>query len=225
MDASWTISELSERVADALADGVEVPGGKARAIPDARAIRYYTTLGLLDRATLRGRTAYYGARHLAQLIAIKRMQVDGASLAEIQELLPALDDAALSELTGVALVVRPRPAARHDFWRQPASPVLPADAAQASASASGPFDIAAPSLREDSAAQGERYARTDAPPALSSFTAEHVLELAPGVRLSISASRVPTDADADALRVAAAAVLAELVRRRLVHPVVNPPRP
>ena len=66
MDASWTISELCERVASALADAAEPPGGKARAVPDERAVRYYTTLGLLDRATLRGRTAYYGARHLAQ---------------------------------------------------------------------------------------------------------------------------------------------------------------
>ncbi len=244
MDASWTISELSERVADALADGVEVPGGKARAIPDERAIRYYTTLGLLDRATLRGRTAYYGPRHLAQLIAIKRMQVDGASLAEIQELLPALDDAALSELTGVALVVRPRPAARPDFWR--AGPVAAetasdpdpvTDSVSDTGSGPGPEDPFAQSAaraeasaqslppRSDEPALRETKGAAAAPFAPASFTAEHHLELAPGVRLSISASRVPSDADADALRVAAAAVLAELVRRRLVHPVVNPPRP
>ncbi len=184
VDGSWIISDLCERVADALAASPEVPGGKARSIPDERSIRYYTTLGLIDRPTLRGRTAYYGARHLAQLIAIKRMQVDGASLAEIQELLPALSDAALGELTGVALTAKPRPAARRDFWRASPQPVVPEPAPE---SGSG-----------------------------SSFTAEHHLELAPGVRLSISASRVPTDADADALRVAAATVLAELVRRRLI---------
>ena len=193
MDESWTITELTERVTRALADSAEVPGGKARAIPDERAIRYYTTLGLLDRATLRGRTAYYGPRHLAQLIAIKKMQVDGASLAEIQELLPAIEDAVLAELTGVALAPRSRPAARADFWR------APVEVAQ----------VASASERE----------RVDPLPASTSapgFVAEHHLELAPGVRLTISAARVPTDADADAIRAAATAVLAELARRHLI---------
>jgi hypothetical protein len=37
------------------------------------------------------------------------------------------------------------------------------------------------------------------------------------VRLSIAAGRTPTDADADALRVAAATLLAELSRRRLIN--------
>jgi DNA-binding transcriptional MerR regulator len=194
VDASWTISELSERVADALATSDEPPGGKARAIPDERAIRYYTTLGLIDRATLRGRTAYYGARHLAQLVAIKKLQADGATLAEIQQLLPAIEDARLAELTGIAIGERARPAARRDFWRTPAQ-----DAAPDPATAPEP-----------------------PPPVLASasvsFTVSHQLELAPGVHLSIDAARVPTDADADALRAAAAAVLAELVRRRLVTP-------
>jgi DNA-binding transcriptional MerR regulator len=190
VDASWTISELSERVADALATSGELPGGKARAVPDERAIRYYTTLGLIDRASLKGRTAYYGARHLAQLVAIKKMQADGASLADIQALLPAIDDARLTELTGVTLAPRPAPAARQDFWRTPA-------VASATAEPEPGSDRTAHALQ-------------------ASFAAEHVLELAAGVRLAISASRVPTDADADAVRAAASAVLAELARRRLV---------
>lgn len=196
VDASWTISELSERVADALAASGEVPGGKARAIPDERSIRYYTTLGLIDRATLRGRTAYYGARHLAQLVAIKKMQADGATLAEIQGLLPAIDDAALAELTGVALVARSLPAARRDFWRATPATIAPAPEQEAIASA-------------PSAQTG---------PAPAAFTTEHHLELAPGVRIAIHAARAPTDADADALRAAAGALLAELVRRRLIDP-------
>jgi hypothetical protein len=208
VDASWTISELCERVAEALAESADVPGGKARAIPDERSIRYYTTLGLLDRPALRGRTAYYGARHLAQLVAIKKMQADGATLAEIQELLPAIDDARLAELTGIALGAAVRAPARRDFWRSP-----PAVAAQDAA-----FAEAGPTRGMD-AARAEPAAAADATAAaasLPSFTAEHHLELAPGVRLSIHADRVPTDADADALRAAAAAVLAELSRRRLV---------
>ena len=227
VDESWTISELSERVADALANRADVPGGKARAIPDERAIRYYTTLGLLDRATLRGRTAYYGGRHLAQLIAIKKMQADGASLAEIQELLPAIDDVALAELTGVAIAARPRPAARRDFWRAAAEPVVQTDTVRepdsiVTATDSG-TDSGADSGTDSGADSGTdsspSSARGPQPEARGSlFTAEHHLELAPGVRLSIYASRVATAADADALRVAAAAILAELARRRLVTP-------
>ena len=78
----WTIDELGERVAEALGgpgyDGV--PSGRVRDVPDLRTIRYYTTLGLLDRpAAMRGRTALYGPRHLLQLVAIKRLQARGLS--------------------------------------------------------------------------------------------------------------------------------------------------
>ena len=53
----WTIDELGERVAGALGGpGYEgVPSGRVRDVPDLRTIRYYTTLGLLDRpAAMRG---------------------------------------------------------------------------------------------------------------------------------------------------------------------------
>lgn len=101
--SDWTIAELTERCAAALADRDAPDSGRVRAVPDERAIRYYTTLGLLDRPTLRGRTALYGPRHLAQLVAIKREQARGATLAEIQRTLPTLDDAALAALAGVEL--------------------------------------------------------------------------------------------------------------------------
>ena len=57
--ANWTIDELSARVALALADRYEgAPNGRVRQVPDLRTIRYYTTLGLIDRpAEMRGRTA------------------------------------------------------------------------------------------------------------------------------------------------------------------------
>ena len=99
----WTIDELGERVAEALGgpgyDGV--PSGRVRDVPDLRTIRYYTTLGLLDRpAAMRGRTALYGARHLLQLVAIKRLQARGLSLAAVQERVVGLSDAALRRLAG-----------------------------------------------------------------------------------------------------------------------------
>jgi DNA-binding transcriptional MerR regulator len=93
----WTIGELAERVADVLAVDYAGPTNeRVRAIPDTRTIRYYTTLGLLDRAAaMEGRTALYSRRHVAQLVAIKRMQALGLSLAEIQARMVGMTDAEL----------------------------------------------------------------------------------------------------------------------------------
>jgi DNA-binding transcriptional MerR regulator len=104
----WTIDELGERVADVLSgpDYEGVPSGRVRDVPDLRTIRYYTTLGLLDRpTTMRGRTALYGPRHLLQLAAIKRLQARGLSLAAVQERVVGLSDAALRRLSAVEAVV------------------------------------------------------------------------------------------------------------------------
>jgi DNA-binding transcriptional MerR regulator len=96
-DAAWTIDQLTERVADALAAGYEgQANGRVRDVPNIRTIRWYTTIGLLDRpAAMQGRTALYGRRHLAQIVAIKRLQAEGGSLAEVQERLIGADDATL----------------------------------------------------------------------------------------------------------------------------------
>ena len=71
----WTLDELAERVETALAvDYHGQPSGRVRAVPDRRAIRWYTTIGLIDRPVAhRGRTALYGPRHLLQLVAVKRL--------------------------------------------------------------------------------------------------------------------------------------------------------
>ncbi len=64
-------------------------------------IRYYTTLGLIDRALeMRGRTALYGPRHLLQLVAIKKLQAKGQALAEVQRTLAGQTDDALRALGG-----------------------------------------------------------------------------------------------------------------------------
>jgi MerR HTH family regulatory protein len=99
----WTLDELVERVRRALA--AEYPGapnGRVRDLPDRRAIRWYTTTGLVDRPLgMRGRTAVYGNRHLLQLVAVKRRQADGRTLAEIQAELAGASDAVLSEVARV----------------------------------------------------------------------------------------------------------------------------
>jgi hypothetical protein len=131
MPAEWTLDELVARVSAALgaADYPGAPNGRVREVPDKRAIRWYTTIGLLDRpAGMRGRTALYGPRHLAQLVAIKRRQAQGRSLAEIQAELVGASDDALMQLAGVEgaeASARPAPAARDAFWAHPVSAPAP----------------------------------------------------------------------------------------------------
>src|SRR6266481_996794 len=65
------LDELSNRVAGELAErGLLDAAADARvsAAPDARTVRYYTTLGLLDRPKIEGRQARYGERHVLQLL-------------------------------------------------------------------------------------------------------------------------------------------------------------
>ena len=184
----WTLRELTAEVAAQLARNYEAAdNGQVRAIPDERSIRYYTTIGLVDRpAAMRGRTALYGRRHLAQLVAIKRLQSLGKPLAEIQTLLPTLDDPTLSRVSGVVVTTAPRRTERASFWRDQPAPLAPVPVPVPVPGSSSPSFI----------------------PALS-------LPLAPGVTLTVTPARAPTDADADAIRRAAAALLVELVRRGL----------
>src|SRR5258706_16320782 len=82
----WTLDQLVARVAEALAaDGVRSPNGRVRDVPDARALRWYSTIGLLDRPTAyRGRTALYGPRHLLQAGAGKPPPAGGRTPAQSQ---------------------------------------------------------------------------------------------------------------------------------------------
>jgi DNA-binding transcriptional MerR regulator len=132
----WTLDELSAQVALALAvDYAGQASGRVRDVPDRRTIRYYTTLGLVDRpAALRGRTALYGRRHLLQLVAIKRLQTQGLALAEVQARLLGRTDETLAEVArlpggcGQPAPARPPPSPdseseRQDaFWKEPAEP-------------------------------------------------------------------------------------------------------
>jgi len=151
--ARFTLPELVELAARALVHGYSGPAdARAREIPDPRSLRYYTTLGLLDRpAEMRGRTALYGRRHLMQVVAIKRLQADGRSLAEIQ-----------SELAGITDRRLERVAALPDEL-PPAHPALPPAGLVAAPSAAAPpglppasvpaaTELGAPSLEHPSAA-------------------------------------------------------------------------
>lgn len=76
-------------------DGVR--NGRVRDLPDVRTIRWYQSLGILDRPTeFRGRAALYRRRHLLQIAVIKKLQAAGRSLEEIQGSLPGRTDAELA---------------------------------------------------------------------------------------------------------------------------------
>ena len=120
MESSWTLSELVGEVEARLRALPPPKNGQVRAVPDDRTIRYYATIGLLDRPlAMRGRTALYSLRHLAQVVAIKRLQTAGKSLGEIQAMWPTLDDDTLARLSGVTLVARAKTKARPSFWKTP----------------------------------------------------------------------------------------------------------
>ncbi|WP_020388924.1 MerR family transcriptional regulator [Kribbella catacumbae] len=156
----WTLGELAERVEAALAGYPGQVNGRVRAVPDQRAIRWYTTTGLVDRpAEMRGRTALYGRRHLLQLVAIKRRQAQGHTLAQIQTELAGATNETLQPIAGLptdlpepittlpADVREPSSArqgdvlgekqARSRFWSDRV-PATPTDAAQPLTAAAAP---------------------------------------------------------------------------------------
>ena len=100
-EISLSLPELSAEVAVALSRlGLlgAAPDARVSPAPDARTVRYYTTLGLLDRPAIVGRQARYRQRHLLQLLAIKGLQKRALPLAEIQERLYGRSDAELEAL-------------------------------------------------------------------------------------------------------------------------------
>jgi DNA-binding transcriptional MerR regulator len=109
-DELWTLEQLSDQVAALLADDYEgQTNGRVRELPNGRTIRWYTTIGLVDRPlATRGRTALYGPRHALQLAAIKKMQARGLTLAEIQERLLGTSDEELATFASTTLdIVHP----------------------------------------------------------------------------------------------------------------------
>jgi DNA-binding transcriptional MerR regulator len=195
-DNLWTIAELQAQVALALSAGAAAElDGRVRAVPDLRTIRYYTTLGLLDRAAaVCGRTALYGRRHLLQLVAIKRLQARGLTLAQVQEEVLGRSDAALARMAQLPADFDPGPAGSGAqaptsaaFWK-----AVPVEAAAVH-----------PTEKETAAAQVQALQGVP-------LTEEIILMLAPARRLESD--------DIEALRAAAAPLLKLLEKRRLWLP-------
>ncbi|HJP73048.1 MAG TPA: MerR family transcriptional regulator [Pseudonocardiaceae bacterium] len=244
-DAQWTIDELAQLVGEALAvDYSGQTNGRVRDVPDRRTIRWYTTIGLLDRpAAMRGRTALYGMRHLLQLVAVKRLQADGRTIAEVQQALLGADDATLDYLARVP-DINPSPEPNRSPSPNPSPSPSPAprrapSPSQAPSHSAGPPPSLAPSpepkrssspaLRHGRAPNPESSTRPEPSSAPARFWAARPavpktppgaeivpsIRLADGVTLMLDRARPLTDADLAAIAEAATALLDVLHDRGL----------
>jgi hypothetical protein len=224
-EGHWTLDELGARVATALSVDYTGPAnGQIRALPDRRTIRYYTTLGLVDRpAEMRGRTALYGRRHLLQIVAIKRLQSRGFSLVEIQQKLLGLGDKVLERLAQLpghdaatpetpAAPGTAEPADTAAFWTALPAPVRGGEAGQENA--------------EAKTEPGSREAPATNPPESRPGAGEGVVPLqgvplAEDITLLLPAVRPIDEDDLQAIRLGAAPLLKLLEKRRLLRPAAE----
>ncbi|GAA4189056.1 helix-turn-helix domain-containing protein [Microbispora amethystogenes] len=149
MSGTWTIVELAERAADLLGSEPRV-NGRVREVPNERLIRWYTTIGLIDPpAARRGRLALYDHRHLLQLVAVKRRQAEGLSIAAIQAELAGATDAMLQRIAGLAEVPQPQAGSDHTL-AEPSEPgtTEPGAAEPERSSATTVPDVARPTDRK-----------------------------------------------------------------------------
>lgn len=123
---AYTLDELLAEVAR-LVSALGLVGSqkdnRVSQLPDVRTVRYYTSLGLLDRPQLVGRQGMYGRRHVLQLLAIKAMQSLSLPLQEIQTRLYGLSDTELNSLSQaisrqIAQIEKTLPTTRTVLWRE-----------------------------------------------------------------------------------------------------------
>ena len=110
-EQALSLDELSDEVGQLLTKYALLGAqqdNRVSPVPDARTIRYYTTLGLIDRPRINGRQAIYGRRQVLQVLAIKALQAINLPLSEIQTRLYGRNDDELEALL----------ASLADFWKQ-----------------------------------------------------------------------------------------------------------
>lgn len=103
MDAApWTLETLTALVAEATRRlGLHQDNGQVADAPNARAVRWYQSQGLVRRPQQRGRVGYYGVAQLREIVAIKRLQSQGLALDEVQQRLLGMSDEELRVTAGV----------------------------------------------------------------------------------------------------------------------------
>ena len=102
-ETEWDLEGVCLQAADVLAaTGAGATDARVRDVPDARTVRYYQSIGLLDRPVrYDGRKAIYAYRHLLQMVCVKLLQAQGLSLAQVQQALAVATTAQL-ERAGTA---------------------------------------------------------------------------------------------------------------------------
>lgn len=234
MSDTWTIGELAERAAEALQAlrdggapaGAPVTGrvigrvsGRVRDVPGERLIRWYTTIGLVDPPLARrGRVALYGRRHLLQLVAVKRLQAAGRSIAEIQAALAGAPDAALEAAARLTDPPAPPPSGRE-------APPVPAPAARTGPDGASPgrFWTRRPTGpgaengagRQGGPVPGDGGRAVSGNGGLPREGLVFGVRLGDGVRLVLDAARAPSEEDVQAVLAAAGPLLAVLEERGL----------
>ena len=106
-----TLTELEQTVRAWLDQADVVPtDSRVARHPDKRTLRWYQSLGIVDKPLrYRGRTAIYGRRHALQATAAKLLQASGHSLAQVQAALRGATDAELEAALADAGAVSPDP--------------------------------------------------------------------------------------------------------------------
>ncbi|HZE99786.1 MAG TPA: MerR family transcriptional regulator [Planctomycetota bacterium] len=121
-EATMSLDELTREAGRLLEENALLEAqadGRVAAAPDARTVRYYATLGLVDRPGIVDREARYGRRHLLQLVAVKALQARGLPLADIQSRLYGCSNPELENLLKAVSQDRPRAAAVQPLrWRE-----------------------------------------------------------------------------------------------------------
>src|SRR5579862_1269877 len=121
-DPAMSLDELTREAGRLLEESalLEAQGdGRVAAAPDARTVRYYGTLGLVDRPVIVEREARYGRRHLLQLVAVKALQARGLPLADVQARLYGCSNSELETLLKAVSQDGPQPPAVQPLrWRE-----------------------------------------------------------------------------------------------------------
>jgi DNA-binding transcriptional MerR regulator len=173
---SWTLTELAARASEALAAEPGRVNGRVQEVPNERLIRWYTTIGLVDPPlSRRGRIALYGPRHLLQIVAVKRRQAAGLTIAEIQAELAGAPDTVLQQISGLhGQPPAVEPPTRNRFWAT-------------AQSASGAVDPASQTPEQQEGVSAPRVGETGPRPEPAAsqsdlaFPPEGEVELAPGL--------------------------------------------
>jgi DNA-binding transcriptional MerR regulator len=121
-EEKFTVEELEHEVSRRLADYGLLNAqhdGRVSPVPDARTIRYYATLGLLDPPMMEDRQARYVRRHLLQILAIKALQGVSLPLSTIQSQLYGKSNAELEQLLAALAEEQQRRHQVHPvIWRE-----------------------------------------------------------------------------------------------------------